>query len=65
MTKLPPLEKVDPTGMELGISETTELKFHKCKHKLYALSASEARCYNCSVGYKGPNILALVKSSQD
>lgn len=60
--KLPPLEQVDE---DLPKAQTTELKFETCKHELYVVSATEARCKRCPVGYSGPNIMQLVKASQD
>lgn len=63
MSNIPPLDKVDK-DLNLGFSERVELNFPKCKHELYLVSSTEARCKKCSVGYKGHNILQLVKASQ-
>lgn len=60
--KLPPLEQVDSDGLKLGFSEKTELKFNKCKHDLYLVSGTEARCKKCGAGYMGAGILKLVKA---
>lgn len=62
---LPPLSEVDPEGLALGASAKTELSFPKCKHELYLVSSTQARCRKCPVGYFGPGILKLVKASQD
>ena len=64
MVKLPPLKEVDP-DLHLGHSETTELKFQKCKHELYIVSSTEARCKNCSAGWSGSNIIKLVEASNE
>lgn len=64
MSDLPPLSEVDKEGIALGHSSTTELNFPKCKHELYVVSSTEARCKRCPVGFSGPNIIALVKASQ-
>lgn len=64
MSDLPPLKEVDPEGLALGKSETTQLNFPKCKHELYVVSSTQARCKKCPVGYSGPNIISLVKASQ-
>ena len=60
--KLPPLNEVDKEGLKLGNSETTELNFKKCKHDLYLVSGTEARCKKCNVGYTGSGILKLIKA---
>ena len=64
MAKLPPLNEVDK-DLHLGFSEKVELEFKKCKHDLYLVSSTEARCKKCSVGFTGHDILRLVKASQD
>jgi len=58
-----PLKEVDPDGLSLGNSETTELNFPKCKHELYVVSSTEARCKKCPVGFKGPRIIDLIKAT--
>lgn len=57
--KLPPLKEVDDS---IETIETTELNFPKCKHDLYLVSSTEARCRKCPVGYSGTNIMKLIKS---
>lgn len=64
-SNLPPLKDVDPEGLALGEGSTTELSpFPKCRHELYLVSASQAQCRKCPVGYQGPGIVALVQASQ-
>lgn len=41
-----------------------ELNMEKCKHELYIVSSTEARCRKCSVGYSGAGILKLVQATQ-
>lgn len=62
-TKLPPIHETDPEGLALGVSETAELSFPKCKHELYLISSTEARCRKCPVGYQGHGILKLVQAT--
>lgn len=64
MSNLPPLDKVDE-DLKLGFSEKVELNFPKHKHELYIVSSTEARCKKCPIGYTGPNIIELVKASQE
>lgn len=61
---LPPLNQVDPDGLKLGKSESTELNFSKCKHELYLVSGTEARCKKCSAGWMGSGILKLINASK-
>jgi len=61
---LPPLKDVDPDIEKYGQEYTTELNFPKCKHELYPVSSTEARCKKCPVGYTGHNILALINASK-
>jgi len=63
MSNLPPLDQVDK-DLHLGFSEKTELNFPKCKHELYLVSSTEARCKKCPVGYQGHNIVQLVQASK-
>lgn len=60
--KLPPLKKVDDS---VETVETTELNFPKCKHDLYIVSSTQARCKKCSAGWSGTGILKLIKSSKN
>lgn len=60
--KLPPLKEVDE---DVKTIETTELNFPKCKHDLYLVSSTQARCKKCPVGYSGHNIVDLIKAFKD
>lgn len=62
-SKLPPLHTTyEPYADE--ISDKVELNMSKCKHELYLVSSTEARCKKCPVGYIGAGIIKLVKASQ-
>ena len=62
-SKLPPLHTTyQPYADE--VSSRVELSMPKCKHELYLVSSTEARCRKCSVGYMGSGIIKLVKASQ-
>lgn len=60
MSNLPPLDKVDE-DLNLGFSERVELNFPKCKHEVYIVSSTEARCKKCSAGWTGHNIVRLLE----
>ena len=62
-SKLPPLHTTyEPVDNELV--DRVELTFPKCKHDLYLVSTTEARCRKCTVSYSGPGIIKLVKEMQ-
>ncbi len=61
--KLPPLHTTYEPYADEFVGKT-EIKTEKCKHELYIVSSTEARCRKCSVGYSGSGILKLVKASQ-
>lgn len=45
-----------------GEREQAKIKFTKCKHKLYAVSANEVRCSRCPSGWIGQGVLNLLKT---
>ena len=57
-SKLPPM---DDRWFD-GERESREIKFPKCKHDLYAVSASEVRCRRCSACWNGAGVTDLLKS---
>jgi hypothetical protein len=63
LSDLPPLHKTyEPYADEH--SSKVELKMEKCKHELYLVSSTEAKCRKCSVGYMGSGIVKLVQATQ-
>lgn len=62
--KLPPLHTTYEPYADEYVGRT-EIKTEKCKHDLYLISTTEARCRKCSVGYTGDGIIGLVKASKD
>lgn len=57
--KLPPIKDESFDGEK----ESTEIKFVKHDHELYAVSANEVRC-KCGVGYIGQGVTQLLKTIQ-
>lgn len=62
-SKLPPLHTTYESYAN-EVNERVELSMPKCKHELYLVSSTEARCRKCPVGYMGAGIVGLVKASQ-
>jgi hypothetical protein len=58
--KLPPI----PEESFDGVKESTEIKFEKCMHELYVVSANEVRCRKCSVGWTGQGVTKLLQTSK-
>ena len=57
--KLPPLNFEGEKEYD-ALSETTEVKFKRCKHKRSTMDNGELRC-PCGAAWQGPNLHELHK----